>query len=226
MILKNTTGSEIELLNLGISIPASGQYVIQSDDFSVFYTDDNINEITTLINSGDIVVNDGSADLNITNALVFIQYPSQANKILFDNTSNGFTANESQSAIEEAQATAEGKARYTIILTHNGTVGGGTFFGYTELIPGNNSPIIIPKNSLMEELTFTNNKTGADYTIELRKNSTTATPFHTISKTNTQYFIEDGINESFSAGDRIYIKYVDDGSNARDAAIMLFMRLE
>lgn len=103
MILKNVTVSDINLLQLGVTIFASGQYEVQAGDLTILYTDESETELQGYINSGDIVVNDGSRDLSITEALTYIKFPDQAKNILFDNSSNGFSSIEIQSAIEEAK---------------------------------------------------------------------------------------------------------------------------
>lgn len=115
-------------------------------------------------------------------------------------------------------------ARFTISLQHNGSVSGGTFFGYNELIPGNTTPIIIPIASILKGYSFSNSSAAADYTLYFRKNSTVATPFHSVSKVNTQYFAETITDQSFSAGDQIYVSYQDDGGNATDVGITLFFQ--
>lgn len=116
-------------------------------------------------------------------------------------------------------------ARYTLTLQHNGTVGNGTFFGYSNLLPGDATPVLAPINSVFKGFTFSNANSGADYTLEFRKNSTTGTVFYTISKVNTQFFTQDVPDESFNAGDAIYVKYVDDGNNASDAGIVLYYQV-
>ncbi len=101
-ILKNTTLTDIDLLYLGMTIPASGQREIETTDYDSLSSSDSITEITTQINSGDIVVNNGNRDLNATEALIYITLNEEADKLLFDNTSNSFTATNVQDAIEEA----------------------------------------------------------------------------------------------------------------------------
>ena len=130
-----------------------------------------------------------------------------------------------QGAIEEAYWTAPGSiARFTIPLLHNGTVDNGTFLGYSQTIPGDDTPIILPRKCQITEFTFSNNRTNADYTLELRKNSKTAPVFFTVSKVNTRLFFEQGLSEEFLPGDQIYVKYVDNGTNARDVAMILFFQ--
>jgi hypothetical protein len=116
-------------------------------------------------------------------------------------------------------------ARWSLTLTNNGTYSNNEFIGYTELIPGDDSPIIVGIASQLTDFTFTNNRTNADYTLVFRKNSTTATPFFSVSKVNTQFFTETlGTPETFAAGDQIYIQYQDNGQNARDGVLVLFWK--
>jgi hypothetical protein len=138
----------------------------------------------------------------------------------FDNDTNGFVSDDVQAAIEEV-GTFAFVARYTINLLHKGTVSGGTFLGYSEVIPGNSTPVLIPVDSIMKAFSFSNNSALADYTLYFRKNSTIATPFYTISKVNTQFFSQSIPDESFNAGDAIYVSYQDDGQNAADVGLML-----
>lgn len=145
----------------------------------------------------------------------------------FDNTGTDFIASDVNSAIAEAGAgvdTALNTPRYTILLTYNGTVGNNTFIGYTNLIPGDDTPIVVPVKSDLVEYTFSNNNSGADYTIELRKNSTTGTVFNTVSKTNTQFYTESNIDEPFNANDTIFVKYLDNGTNASDVGVLLVFK--
>lgn len=114
--------------------------------------------------------------------------------------------------------------RYAVPLVYNGTVGNGTFIGYSNLVNGLDTPIVIPRNCSLQDLTFSNANANADYTLYLRKNSPTATEFKSITKTNTQTFTEQGINQDFLAGDTVYIEYQDDGQNVNDVVIVLFFR--
>lgn len=102
-ILKNTTLTDIESNSLGLTIPASGQVEIVTDEYLLLSSDDVLSELDPLISSGDIVVNDGTNDLDIVDGQAYIRYPDDAVSVLFDNTSNGFISNDVQTAIEEAK---------------------------------------------------------------------------------------------------------------------------
>lgn len=157
------------------------------------------------------------------------EYNQVASSVPFDNDTAQFSSNPEnvQEAIEasgEGVQTALDTPRYTILLQHNGTVSNNTFIGYDSLIPGDSTPVIIPIYSQILEFTFSNSNSGADYTLEFRKNGTGVATFYSVSKTNTQFFTDSTIDTIFNAGDQIYIKYIDNGTNASDAVILLTLK--
>ena len=142
----------------------------------------------------------------------------------FDNSTNGFTAENGQEAIEEAAAIANA-AVFTIPLVYNGTLSGTLFISYSNLTP--NSPIIIPVNCTFVGFTYSNSAPGADYTFNFRNNVTTGTPFFTVSKTNTQFFAQTiPVPELFTAGDVLSLQYVDNGTNSNDGVWILTFKAE
>lgn len=156
-----------------------------------------------------------------------------ADSVPFDNEPEGtpvFTTSSPTTVQEAIEASGEkgqlalDTPRYTILLQNNGTVSGGTFIGYDSLIPGDSTPVIIPVDSEILEFTFSNSRANADYTLNFRKNGTGAANFYSVSKTNTQFFADNTISETFDAGDEIYIQYQDDGNNASDVVILLTLK--
>ena len=148
-----------------------------------------------------------------------------ASENIYDNTNSGFTAVTVQDAIDEGDDFAKNDVVFTIVLTHNGTVSNNTFIGYSSLIPGDSTPIVIPKKSRLQGFAWSNSNSGADYTLELRKNGTGVTPFFSVSKVNTQFFVQNDINEDFETADEFYMKYIDNGTNASDATVLLFLNV-
>lgn len=103
-VLKNTTASPIDLNYFGVQIPASTSYTVPPQDYLLLATTDAITEITSYINAGTIIVNNGTVDItDLTFAVNFLRFPDTANRIEFNNASNGFTSKNAQSAIEEAR---------------------------------------------------------------------------------------------------------------------------
>lgn len=222
-ILKNSTTLDIILDELAVTIPALGQYTVPHQKYLLLSTDDVINELSTLITSGDVIVNDGINDFSTTNeGINFLKYPDSASNITFTPTAD-IAHNTVQEAIAAGVSTAINTPRYTIPLIYNGTVGNNEFIGYSNLIPGDATPIVIPVKSVLQEYTFSNSK-YADFTIELRKNSTTATVFNTATNTNTTQYVQSEINQTFNAGETIFIKYLDNGVNASDLGLILIFQ--
>lgn len=100
-ILKNTTASAILISDTGVSIPASpGTYTIQIMDYLLWAASA---DVVTQITSGALIVNDGTSDLSVTDGIAYIAYPDHAKGVRFDNSTNGFVAQEVQTAIEESK---------------------------------------------------------------------------------------------------------------------------
>lgn len=107
-VLKNTTLSAIAIQSIGLRIPASGQLILESTDNLQLASDQALTELSALINSGDIVVNDGVDDLSAADGFEFIKYPNFASSIRFSTIGNSFQSKNVHSAIVEAKETALG----------------------------------------------------------------------------------------------------------------------
>lgn len=223
-ILKNTTGSDVNILSLGRRVPASGQITVPEQDYLLLASSDVVTELTPLINAGTVVVNDGIDDLTAARGIDYISHPHQAFNIRFaasPQRSNGFVKKNVQEAIEEVQLIAE-PLIVPIILVHNGRLSNNEFIGYSNLLPGDDTPIIAPITGNFVGFTWSNDDAGADFALEFRKNTTGGAAFFTWSVDNTQTAdVTLGTPQPFTAGDRIYVKYIDEGNNASDAAIVL-----
>lgn len=79
-ILKNTTQNEIVLTDVGVTIPALTNYTIETTDYSHFA---GSSDVAVHISNGNIIINDGNADLGINEGLRLLigSYPNK-NKIL------------------------------------------------------------------------------------------------------------------------------------------------
>ena len=136
-------------------------------------------------------------------------------------TATGFTADNVQDAIEEISDIAA-PLIVPIILIQNGTLSDNEFIGYSNLIPGDATPIIAPITGTFVGFTFSNENSSADFALEFRLGTTTSSIFFTWSVDNT---LTADVNlvtpEAVTAGGRMFIKYKDEGSNASDAVIVL-----
>jgi hypothetical protein len=69
-ILKNTTGSPVDISDVGVTVPASSQITIPPTDYLLYADSDNV---ITLVGAGTLVVNDGSSDLGINEGSKLLQ---------------------------------------------------------------------------------------------------------------------------------------------------------
>lgn len=145
-------------------------------------------------------------------------------QIPFDNATNGFTANEVQSAIEEAKQNAEGFPRAGIRATANGTVSNNQWIGPTELHP--NTPLLIaPVTLKINEITWGNENNNVSFEIRFRLGSKTGPIFYTLTVTspNSGYGYVTGVDYILNPGNRIYAQYIDTGINAADLDLILWV---
>ena len=144
-ILKNTTNSDIELKVLGIELLANSSKEIEATDYLVLISVDSITELDPLLSSGDIVVNDGVRDITSANEREYLSSRTAfGNRFQNDaDRGNGFISTNTQEAIEELLNIAA-PLRVPISLIYNGTLSNGNFIGYSNLLPGDATPIIIP----------------------------------------------------------------------------------
>lgn len=147
-----------------------------------------------------------------------------AESVPFDNSSNGFTSEEVQSAIEEAKNTAEGFPRAGSRSTYNGTVSNGDWLGPNELL--SNTPLLVfPVTTKLNEISWSNSNANVSFDIQFRLGSKTGTIFYTmqVRSPNSGYGYVDGLNYSFNAGDVIYAQYIDQGTNCSDMDLILWI---
>lgn len=146
-----------------------------------------------------------------------------AEDIAFDDPA--YTANNVKDALTEGDTRSLETPLYPLPLVWNATVSNGDFYGYSNLLSGDDTPIVIPQNSQFVRYTWSNRNGNADFTLIFRKNIITATPFLSVSYVNTErdvYVLT--TPETFNEGDVIYIEHQDDGNNARDVGFVLFFR--
>lgn len=148
---------------------------------------------------------------------------------IFDNSSNGFTATNSQAAIEEAKATAISKVRFTIVTTFNSVVGNNSWLGYNELLPGDVVGIRLPVACKLKEVSVSYNGASVDGRIDLYKNGTGAgqiidnTTFIFTNQANGKTFT--GLNLSFAANDIMRGRWIDLGDNPSDMAVVYYFEV-
>lgn len=184
--------------------------------------ENNDNRTIDLNGSGYIQFKDAIETVAIT-----VRQLRTALNNIFDNTSNGFTASNVQTAIEEAKTSAPGKARASITCTFNGVIGANQWLGYNELLPGNTVPIRIPWDCTLKEVTVSYaSGTAVDGQIRIYKNGTAAGNIvYTETFTNQNDGKNFSPNLSFVSGDTLRGRWVDTGDNPNDMAIVYFFQL-
>jgi len=105
-IIKNPTEFAIPIKNMGITIPANGQYYIEPAEYRLWVELAVVSEVTPILNAASLVVNDGIEDLNVVDGKNFLLYPDFAKSQRFEHTTfvgdKQFTKKTTQGAIEES----------------------------------------------------------------------------------------------------------------------------
>lgn len=93
----------------------------------------------------------------------------EASDTPFDNSINGFTSDEVQSAIEEAKTSASGASRGPAICGFDGTANVGRYLEFYSNNPSNNNPFIVSEPSQIAAISISaaSNSTG---TVTVYKN--------------------------------------------------------
>lgn len=146
--------------------------------------------------------------------------------IPFNNSSNGFSANQVQPAIEEARNTAVGKARYAMVFVHNSTVGNNNWLGFSELVPSNTTPLVVPVGSKLSELAFSFAGSNVSGYMKIYKNGTDAgNVVYTMTLTNDNvYKLATNVNVTLVSGDLLRAQWIDTGNNPNDACLQFFFQ--
>lgn len=151
--------------------------------------------------------------------------PTQvAESVPFSNDGNGFVSTNTQDAIEEAKQNAEGFPRAGLRSSYNSTVGGGSWLGPNELL--SNTPLLVAPVALkINEITWSNQTVNVQFRIQFRLNSRTGTIFYTLTVTSTNpgYGYVTGVDYSLAPGDTVHAQYLDDGTNASDMDLILWV---
>lgn len=68
-ILKNTTNFDIAISTLGVNVPANSSWYVPESEYFLLSEVETISELTPYYNSGDLVLNNGTVDLNSLQAV-------------------------------------------------------------------------------------------------------------------------------------------------------------
>jgi hypothetical protein len=210
-IIKNTTGSDIEIYETGITIPASGQVIVDPINYLYWSTAEAITEMTTHINAGDIVINDGVDDITVANgfslsrAIDFLKYSDAAFHVRFASQPermNGFVSKNVQEAIEESKAAIEGKVSVLPTFLNNGLTKNKWLALDGAMSASDSLPAVTAFNSKLAATTYVNDRDNTDVDLEFYKNAVLVFTWHIRNK-RYAYKTDALSGVSFSQGDRI-----------------------
>lgn len=240
-ILKNTTNAPIELAQVGYTVPALGQIIIEPGAYYLFANEIGltpVGQLDTLIANGSIVVNDGIHDLIaaegilVDRAIDYLKYPDTAFNVRFmsePERSNGFASNNVQEAIEEAKSTIEGKISVLPTFLNNGLTSGKWLSLDGSMGGSNTLPSLCTYDSKLAGLTYINTNDNSNIDIEFYKNGTAAPQLvFTWQIRNKRHAWKTNSplnNVIFMSGDRIscFARGVA-GTSARDVVVNLFVQ--
>lgn len=184
--------------------------------------ENNDNRLIDLDGSGNIQFKDAIETIAVT-----VRQLRTALNNIFSNSGNGFVATNVQAAIEEARDSAVGKARFGMAFVHNGSVGNNTWLGFSELVPSNTTPLIVPVNCKLTELAFSFAGANVDGVLLIYKNGI-VNPLNVIYSntfTNQNSFkLMSGLNLTLNAGDQLRAQWQDTGDNPNDVALQWFFQ--
>lgn len=138
-----------------------------------------------------------------------------AKSIPFDNSTNGFTSTETQSAVEEAKQLAANSSRGPTICGFDGNGSTGRWLEFFANNPSNNNPFIIAENNelIAVSICASTNSTG---TVSIFKNGVS---IQTISLSASRKNAVTGLTHSLVSLDELSLQ-VTSGSITRPTVFM------
>ena len=119
--------------------------------------------------------------------------------------------------------------RYSLPLTNNGSYVSGQWVGYTESIPGQSAPIVMPRKCTILEMTFSNVNVNCQGNFVFRLGSITGTILYTwniaTGATGKTAAIQALTALQFVANDNLFIQWTKTGGNGpSDCVLVLFIQ--
>lgn len=149
-----------------------------------------------------------------------------AESIPFDNSSNGYAADNVQDAIEEAQGAISGKLADFLFHTSGNTSNKWLGLG-SGSTPSNTLPLIIPQDGQLLWLTFSNEDNNVDIDVEIYVNGTIIQTWEVRNKRTG--WKTDFVPMNVSQGDRVscFLRRYNGGTGdntAQDPAVEVFFQ--
>lgn len=225
--IHNVSGSEI--LVFGQKLAAGANRVIPSHLYQEYA---HKQHILDFISAGTVRLSfDGTNVLSEAASTSLLNVISPADKSWFDNSSNGFVADNVQAAIEEIDNAVIDDRILSRCFVAGGRIGNKWLF--LEDSGGkasNEAPLPLPQAVRLTELGFTNRDSGSDIDIEIYKNGTAAgDKVFTWQIRDKQYaWKTNGLSAiTFAQGDRIaiYAKTITNNAKPHSVVVTLDFKL-
>lgn len=220
-IVKNISASPYQIVDVGVTIPASSSYTVPDQDYLLWSASRNFIQGVT---GGILLANDGYADFGVSGSINFMDYPDRAiNQRFYDNSirGNGFTSKTTQEAIEEAKNTAEGKMRYLASCGFDGNASSGRYLEYNSNVDSNQSGFVLAVASILKELSIAVQSSSTVTFSVYNWNGTTETLLTSISLSSARTGRVTGLSVSLAALSEIRIKCTS-GSCSRPIVFQYF----
>ena len=213
-IARNDSISIIVLSELGLEIQVGESYNLTIDEYLRWADSEAITELSFYINSGDLVINDGTNDLSASDGIRFLEYADRA--YIQKDDVDVARVNTILNFEGDVTATNNGSGKTTITVGQTGTASGKLvdfFFIATGnsankwLGVGNGStssntlPYVVPWDCSLINLTFSNQDDNVDTNIKIYKNGVHTYTWNVRNKRTA--WIANETLATFNQGDRV-----------------------
>lgn len=201
-IIKNTSNNLVDIPDTGICVLASpGSYTIPPQDYPLWAASINI---VSLVEAGTLIVNDGIRDLSSADGVRFLKHPDEAFNQRFSSNpdrNNGFTAKNTQEAIEEARNTVNAKLCDFEFFSSGSTFNKWLNIGHPSTA-SNDIPLIAPYSGKAIAIDFSNSNNNSSTDIEIYVNGSLVYTWQIRNKRTAYLALNAGIF-SLNQGDRL-----------------------
>jgi hypothetical protein len=130
----------------------------------------------------------------------------------FDNSTNGFVANDVQAAIEEARSLAVSNDRYPFTCSATGNSGVGKYLDVFPSLPSDTNPFYVPETSKIVRAILTTG-TSSTVTVGIFKTTNLVTPIVSFSLTAATYFRSSLLSIALAQDDGLAIRVTSGSGN-------------
>lgn len=238
-IIKNTTLTDIEVFETGAFVPASGQLEIDPTSYglwasAILEAAEENSQFNLDISTGKLVVNDGTYDLPPAYGKYHLKYPDSAFSTRFlsePERSNGFSSKTVQDAIEEVRTSSIGGI-YHLDFVRAGSFRNAWMRIQESGIPSDETMHIVPWDSKIIGLTFSNRKANADTKLNLWRvdSQDEITPSDLVFSwdlVNVRVARKSGFSPDvvLGAGDKLGVFAQDMGTNPHDGVFRVYLSI-